>query len=405
MKILFISQLHIDLADKGIYSDLINELLTRGHKLTLIEATSNKEKGRFYECGCDILKIKVGEQYGVNLLKKGIVLLTLNHKIKSGIKKYLLKEQFDLVIYATPPITIAGSIKYCKKKFGCKSYLMLKDIFPQNAIDIGLMSDKGILGLVYKFFKYSEKNLYKVSDRIGCMSPANMSYIEKNNHISEDNLEIFPNALSLTDIKVKPDTDILCKYGIPVKPVKFIYGGNLGLPQGLDFLADAIKATQDIEDAYFIIVGKGSEKTKLFNKLKGINNVKCIESLPHNEYDKLCNACDIGMVMLDYRFTIPNFPSRTLSYLINAKPIFACTDKATDIKELVEDKAVCGKWCYSNDINEFKLCIDWFVENKHLISKLGENGYKYFKDNFTTEQCADKLEAFIKEKNRKMRNL
>lgn len=104
-------------------------------------------------------------------------MLSLKGKMKGAINKYLKNKHFDLVVYFTPPITFAGVVKYCKKKFHCKSYLMLKDIFPQNAIDLNMLKTTGLKGIIYKYFKAEEKKLYTISDKIGCMSEMNMSYL------------------------------------------------------------------------------------------------------------------------------------------------------------------------------------------------------------------------------------
>ena len=187
------------------------------------------------------------------------------------------------------------------------------------------------------------------------------------------------------------------KLGVSADKTVFIYGGNLGKPQGLDFVTEAIKECCNIDGICFIIVGKGSEKKRLFAELKGVPNVITLDALPKDEYERLCGQCDVGMVALDKRFTIPNYPSRMLSYLENAMPIFACTDKNTDVKELVEDQAKCGKWCPSGDVDAFKECVEWFVANRDRLERLGVNGYEYMAANFNVADNVKKLEKFFQE--------
>lgn len=392
MKILFLSQIYIDLNNNGIYEDLINDLICKNHEITLVMATSQSDNKLVQNGNLTILGVKTGEQFGVNIIKKGLVMLTLERKIISAIKKNLNNFQYDLILYATPPITFANVVQYCKKKYNCKSYLMLKDIFPQNAVDIGMLSKDG---LIYNIFKTKERKLYEYSDRIGCMSEANIHYLHKYNNINLNKLELFPNAVKDRPY-LKTDKDYSNKFNIPKDKLIFIYGGNLGKPQGLDFLAKAIEYCENKVSAYFVIVGGGTEKEKLFKRLQSLNNVICIERLKPDEYKKLCALCDVGMVMLDYRFTIPNYPSRILSYMENAMPVFACTDMSSDIKELIEKQAKNGKWCYSNNIDLFITQVQWFIDNKQLLNELGNNGLKYLKQNFVTDICINKLEQFVK---------
>lgn len=400
MRVLFISQKDIDLNVGGISSDLIKHLLKKGHNVVLCCADSKYSRTQVIcNGGIEKVAVKVPNQYGVNIIKKGLIILSLETAIKRAIKKYLADERFDLILYATPPITLANVVKFCKRKYECKAYLMLKDIFPQNAVDLHMLSRHGLTGVIYRIFRAKEKRLYKYSDGIGCMSDANIKYLTSHNdNLGDKVIELFPNAISINNdaAPIRPiRKDILNKYGVTPDKLTFIYGGNLGKPQGLDFIAKAIKECCNIGEVYFIIIGKGSEKSKLFVELRGLPNVLTLDALPKEDYEKLCGQCDIGMVTLDKRFTIPNYPSRMLSYLANAMPIFACTDKNTDVREFVENQAKCGKWCWSGDIDAFKECVKWFVANRDKLEQLGRNGYAYMKANFNVADNVKKLEEFV----------
>ncbi len=403
MKILYIGQFDINLDKKGIFGSLISKLLYHGHSVVVCCADSKYEKTQIVEsCGIKKVEIKVPNQFGANIIKKGLILIRLERVMKKAIDKYLSGDEFDLVLYATPPITLANVVKHCKKKYGCRSYLMLKDIFPQNAVDLHMMSKRGVTGLLYKFFRAKEKKLYKYSDAIGCMSQANIDYLKAHNdNLQGKKIELFPNAVIVGQGNAPDKSDdrsILDKYGVPKDKMVFIYGGNLGKPQGLDFLEKGIKSVSGSNDVYFIIIGKGSEKKKLFAALNGVENVLTLDALPKEEYEKLCAQCDVGMIMLDKRFTIPNYPSRMLSYMQNAMPMFACTDKNTDVRQLVEEQANCGKWCYSDDVDAFKSSIEWFVNNRDRLAELGKNGYNYMVKHFNVEDNVKRLEEFISQK-------
>lgn len=403
MKVLYIGQFDIELARQGIYGSIVASLLRKNHEVVLCCADDRYERTQIIEHrGVKKVEVKVSNQFGVNIIKKGLILLRLEKVMKKAINRYLKNESFDLVLYATPPITLANVVKFCKKKFGCKSYLMLKDIFPQNAVDLQMMSKTGLTGIIYKIFRAKEKKLYKYSDAIGCMSQANIDYLkDHNDNLQGKRIELFPNAVTIDRDNPPTKTgerDILDKYGVPKDKMVFIYGGNLGKPQGLDFLEKGIKSVSGNKDVYFIIIGKGSEKKKLFAALNGVENVLTLDALPKDEYEKLCAQCDVGMIMLDKRFTIPNYPSRMLSYMQNAMPMFACTDKNTDVRQLVEEQANCGKWCYSDDVDAFKSSIEWFVNNRDRLAELGKNGYNYMVKHFNVEDNVKRLEEFISQK-------
>lgn len=402
MNVLFLTIGQIpNLTDETVHIDVIRALRKAGHSVAVL-CTREKRLGLDTELvtedGVKILRLKIGNITRCSMIEKGINTILIERNFINAIKKYYIKDKFDLVIYNTPPITLGGVVKFCKKHFKCKSYLMLKDIFPQNAVDIGLMSTTGIKGLLYKLFRHKELVLYRNSDRIGCMSQGNVEYLLKHNPFIDKNIvEIFPNAVFNIRKQQPKNKEILTKYGIDDQKLTFIYGGNLGKPQGLDFLVEGIKSCKDI-DAHFIIVGSGSEKTRIFQLLKNASNVSTLEHLPSEDYNTLCSSCDVGMVMLDKRFTIPNYPSRMLSYMENAMPIFACTDKATDVKELLEESD-CGKWCYSGSLEDFVNNIKWFVDNKDKLDNMGQNGRDYMEKYFNTDICVERLENAVKEIN------
>ena len=260
---------------------------------------------------------------------------------------------------------------------------MLKDIFPQNAVDIGLMKKDS---LIFNYFKRKEELLYEVSDYIGCMSKGNIEYIIKNNSkIPKEKLYYFPNT--------KKDTGN-GNIDFEKRKLQFVYGGNMGLPQGVLNIAPAISYFKNEEDIEFIFVGRGTEWNKINEYFKEQKNVKVLKSLPREEYEKLLSSCDAGFIFLDSRFTIPNYPSRTLAYLEKGIPIIAATDKNTDIKDLILDNGV-GLWSCSDDINSLIENIRIMKENREIRRKFSKNARELFLKEFQVEKSVDLLHKYI----------
>ena len=260
MNILFLTLNRVsDLSERGIYTDLMREFICHGHRVYMVvpaerrfhESTSIKES-----CGAQILRVKTLNIQKSNVVEKGIGTLLLEMQYQCAIKRYWKDIRFDLILYSTPPITFNRVISSQKKRCKAKSYLLLKDIFPQNAVDLGMFSKRS---LIYRLFRKKEKVLYQISDFIGCMSPANVDYVLTHNpEIKADRVEICPNSIKLLEKPLMASTarkNILQKLHIPINKTLFIYGGNLGRPQGLIFLLDVIAANEERNDSYFIIVG------------------------------------------------------------------------------------------------------------------------------------------------------
>lgn len=333
--------------------------------------------------GVLFLGIKTLNIQKTNLIEKGVSTILLEPLFKKSVHKYLGDISFDLILYSTPPVTFNNVIKYLKRNNpNAISYLLLKDIFPQNAVDLGMFSKSSVF---YKYFRKKEKVLYQISDYIGCMSPANVKFIlDHNKNIDPSKVEIAPNSIELKEETKDIDrVEIRRKYGLPVDKIIFGYGGNLGKPQGIDYIIKCLDANKNRMDCFFLIVGGGTEFPKLKNwfNINRPQNAKLMSSLPVDEYNDLIKSCDIGLIFLDHRFTIPNFPSRLLSYLQNKMPVLVASDSNSDMGKIAEENGF-GYFCVSDKVENFNKCLEKFVHKQNCIDYMGNKGYNFLKDNY-----------------------
>lgn len=404
MNVLFLTLLGFNsLQERTIYTDLLRVFVRNGHHVYAVSPAEKRQNIRTHmieEENASILRLEIGDTQKTSTVKKGINTILVESRIKKAIKTYFSAVKFDLVLYTTPPITLVSAIEYVKNRDKAKTYLLLKDIFPQNAVDIGMMSTTGAKGLLYSWFRTKEKSLYSVSDHIGCMSPSNVQYVLNHNpEVQERNkkakkeagrgiIEVCPNSIEAVDKSVDEEIKerIREKYGIPKGKKVFVYGGNLGKPQGIPFIIDCLKRCQDIEDAFFLIVGDGTEYNvlKKFIDLEAPNNVKLMARLPKEDYDIMVGACDVGLIFLDHRFTIPNFPSRLLSYMSAKLPVLACTDRNSDVGKTIVEGGF-GWWVESNDADQVHAVVQDILNTD--LRKIGENGWMYLQTEYSTEKA------------------
>ena len=149
-------------------------------------------------------------------------------------------------------------------------------------------------------------------------------------------------------------------------------------------MIDCLDANADREDCHFVVVGNGTEYGKLETWYKTAlpKSVSVFQRLSKEDYDQLVRACDVGLIFLDYRFTIPNYPSRLLPYLMEKKPIIAVTDPNCDMGSIAEANEY-GFWCPSNDVDAFTQCVDKMLKSD--LSQMGQNGYEFFLNNYTVK--------------------
>ena len=226
------------------------------------------------------------------------------------------------------------------------------------------------------------------------MSPANVDFIRRNNgYYPANRVEVAPNSIELVaDMELIDKAKVREHYGLPVDVPIFIYGGNLGKPQGMDYLIQCLEENLDRRDCFFLVVGGGTEFGKLrdwYNNHPG-KSVKLMAGLPKKTYDQLVRSCDVGLIFLDHRFTIPNYPSRLLSYLEYKMPIICATDVNTDIGKIAQENGY-GYWCESRNPTDFTTLVDKMLQSNML--EMGEHGYQFLQSNYLVEHT---YQAIIK---------
>ncbi|NLY96710.1 MAG: glycosyltransferase family 4 protein [Clostridiaceae bacterium] len=391
-----------DLGENTVYPDLLRHFRDQGHSVYVVcqrERRSGLPTEMNIEHGMKVLRVKTGNITKTGRIEKGISTFFIGMQFKKAIQEYFGDVKFDLVLYSTPPITVTKTVAFLKKRDGAASYLMLKDFFPQNACDIGLLKKTGWTAVIYRYFRRKEKQLYLISDYIGCMSQANVDFLLKHNpYLDPKRVEICPNTINPRTDLVSPEERekrkrmLRARFSLPSDKLIFVYGGNFGKPQDVDYIVRVLKDNEDNKEIHFVMVGSGTD----FYKLKEYKNtasdeyITVLDSLRIKEYYELLEACDVGLIFLDRRFTVPNFPSRILDYMNHGLPVLAATDKNTDVKDAILEGDF-GRWCESGDTLNFKKTLKKVIEEKDKLSQLGENGRRYLEEHFHTRIAYERI--------------
>src|SRR5665647_1073823 len=390
MNVLFLTMAKLgSLADRGVYTDLLKKFTLEGHNVFAVCPVERRDKKKtcaLKEKEGTILKIRTFNLQKTNIVEKGIGTLAIEYQFLAGIKKYFLDIKFDLIIYSTPPITFSKVMSYIKKRDHAYSYLMLKDIFPQNAVDMKMLK-KG--GLLHQLFLKKEHRLYELSDSIGCMSEANKTYLlAHNTTIDPQKVEVNPNSIApIATFQTEEEKQLIKeKYGLPLYKKIFVYGGNLGKPQGIDFLLETIESSKNTV-AFFFIVGSGTEYNRINKWFQEVQpeNARLLSGLPKDDYLMLLKACDVGLLFLHRDFTIPNFPSRLLDYLEMKLPVLAATDPNTDVGSVIEN-AKCGYWVLSDDNLGMQNAIEKFCTDESNYLRMRENSWKLLQNEYHVDR-------------------
>jgi len=374
-----------------MYADLVEEFHNNGHEVYVetLEESGGSKTTLNMERGFPILRVGCGKMFNVNYIRKALTIISIPRMYISAIKKHFGDKKFDLVVYPTPPITLAPVVKYIKKRDNSRTYLILRDIFPQNARDLGMIKSE----LVFKYFRKKEQRLYDISDRIGCMSQGNIDYVLKHNKVPKEELEILYNWKKPSMLPPIDKEEIKKSYGLEGKFIAF-FGGNIGYAQELEFLIELAECYKARDEIVYLIAGKGVMKPKIVNlvKEKQLKNVRFIDYLPRDEYEKLLRAADVGLINLSRKFTIPNIPSKAVSYMEAGIPILAATDKNTDFGKMIEDIGA-GFWCETGDLVSYKNNLERLLTNTELRERISNSGMMFMKDNMTSSYVFQRIQA------------
>ncbi|MGL2995211.1 glycosyltransferase family 4 protein [Flavobacterium sp. TSSA_36] len=385
MNILFVFFTLPHLSQSAMYSDMVNEFQKNGHNvLPMAPITSDSSKSYISsENDIEVLRVKTLDVFSKNVFEKGFANLLLSYQYKKAYNLFWKKKSVDLVIVATPSVMFADFIVYVKKCNQSKVYLMQKDIFPQNAVDLGFMRKNSLL---YNFFRKHELKLLDTCDVIGCTSKGNINYFnEFYPQLDKNKIKLLYNCSKL--IPLENNTSSLKNEDIKGKFL-VVFGGNMGRPQQLENVLNLAKKTSNFNDVLFLIIGNGTEVEKLrevSNEI-GVSNLKFITTLSRKHYFKLISSCSLGLISLHQDFTVPNTPMKLNDYLNAGIPVLASIDRNNDLGELLVQNNM-GKYAYADSPDMLFDQFLKFYNDKDLCVEFGKNGYDFCCKNLSVEKA------------------
>jgi glycosyltransferase involved in cell wall biosynthesis len=307
------------------------------------------------------------------------------------IKKYF--NHIDIIIVYSPPLTLATLGVNLKKYYKAKFILNVQDIFPQNAIDLGILKNP----LLIKMFQYIEKKAYNAADTIFVHSENNKRFLKEKHPDIAKKITVIHNWIDTKEFESIERTNYFRKlYGLENKFI-ILFAGVMGPSQGLDFVIHLAEIVQDIKDLVFLFVGDGMERANLEKivEQKKLNNVIFKPFVSKEDYPKLVKDCDTGLVCLTSKNKTPVVPGKILGYMAAGIPVLAFLNKESD-GHFIINQAECGYSCVYGNLKEAEKLVRTLYNNKKRLKEIGYNGYIYVKNNFDKDICIKKLVTFFK---------
>ncbi len=366
--------------------ELACTLVDKGHKVSVLTPyNSQKSKLEIKELdGVEVVSFKSGQIKNVAKIKRAINESLLSYYAWKHAKSYLLKNKFDYIIYYSPSIFFGLLVKKLKKLWGVKSYLVLRDIFPQWAIDNGILKENSI---ITKYFRFFEKINYDSADTIGVMSKKNLEWFR--NYYRANCIEILYNWTGDQPI-VNTDNKYRKQLGLEDKVV-FFYGGNMGHAQDMMNLVRLAKNMKSEQKAHFVFVGAGDEYELIENttKKENIKNITLLPAVNQVEYKQMLAEFDVGLFTLNRNHKIHNFPGKILGYMVQGLPILGSINPGNDMKELIDKYNAGCVFINGEDEKLFEAAKK--LLDKNIRNKLVNNAKILLKDYFSVEHAAEQI--------------
>ena len=368
--------------------DLGQELLRQGHSVSIITTSEilDTSYSLSFENGLEILRIKTGKIDGANLIVRFINELLLSYTILYKGRNFFSHRKCDLILWYSPSIFFSYLIKKLKSKYKCSTYLILRDIFPQWALDTGVLRK----GFVFNLLHYFERQQYKYADKIGVQSPNNVLYFNDKKLVDIKKIEVLYNWISLENRNFSK-TSYRDVFNLSGKIV-FFYGGNIGVAQDLDNVVKLAKRLSSYDQARFLLVGEGSEVNRLKKLIieLDLRNIIISNSVSQDEYFAMLAEFDVGLISLDRKFKTHNFPGKMLGYMYCSKPILASINDGNDLQNIIEDYSIGLASINGDDEKLFSNALK-FVNDFELRRIQGANGNMLLNKLFSVKSAANQI--------------
>jgi len=401
MRVLVLHQYFLEENDPGgsRWNEILKAWSILGHDITVLAGMmhyNGKEKlseykGKYFvkkqQGNINVLRCHVSESYNTGFAGRLWGYFSFMFSSFWG-GTFKVKGKFDVVIVTSPPLFV-GVSGYLISKFKRAPFVFeIRDLWPESAIDTGVLTNKVIIKFAYAI----EKFIYKKASLINVLTPAFYETLNTQKNVSKEKLLMIPNAadFSLSE-KLLNEFDankFRKKLGIEDKFV-ITYVGAHGVANHLQQILEAGKKLEDT-NVLFLLIGQGMQKEKLIklaNEME-VSNVKFIDPVPKIEVFKYILASDMGTSVLKNVETFKTvYSNKTFDYMSCKKPILMAIDGVS--RALVED-AKAGSFVVPENPESFNKIIREYLKNPTRLKEEGENGYIYSRKNFDRELLSKK---------------
>ena len=374
-----------------VMRDLAVVFRDRGHEVVLMapdeSLTSRSQVSE--EDGITVIRVRSGRFRGVPLPVRAWNEWRLAGVLWRATSGYLRRHPCQLIVAYSPTIFFGPLVRRLRRLWGCRTYLVLRDIFPRWVVDAGLIREGG---LIHRFFRRYELLLYDAADVVGVMSERNLEYFRDEGLTDRYRLEVLRNWAPEAGQEVA-ETDYRRELGLEDRVV-FFYGGNLGVAQAAGSIVRLAAALANEPQAFFLVVGDGSESARLRSEAADLQleNIRFLDPVGPTTYLGMVSEFDVGLVTLNRDLETHNFPGKMLDYMYFGKPILAAVNPGNDLQDLLEEHGA-GLVSINGEDELLRTQALRLARDPELRKRLGRHSRRTLEEEFSASKAAGQILA------------
>ena len=270
----------------------------------------------------------------------------------------------------------------------------IQDIFPDVAIELGLLSDRRVI----KAASWAERFSYAHSDAVTVLSDDLRDNVEtklaQRHKRHRTRVEVIPNFVDTKRITpMEHDNAYRRERGL-VGKIVVMYAGNVGLSQSLELIIAAARAMSDREDVAFVINGGGSALSSLRQAAAELPNVVFVPYQPPERLGEVLAAGDVHVVPLKRGLAKASVPSKLYSVLAAGRPVLASVDPDTEVDQTIR-RAGAGLCVPPDDADRFIGALRSLIDSPDARATMGAAGRRFVENWVSPQAVASQYEDLL----------